>query len=332
MGIKLLARISLPYLLRLSDGARLETKLPIDENFTFFKITFFPNKEDNDNYLPKYSDNICNNLEIECIVNKYDYKNYTYIDTGIFKIYDIGDIHRAEIFNFVREKLNSYLISLGKVTKMFWIEDLPLNPISGCIGIRTDFIFTKPDEVIGNARWWNTIQDDYMVDLNSKNIKPLDKRLLDRLENRYVVNLTWHTYFNKATKAMYSSETEEFIIYCAIAAESFIKQLITNSSDNQDVILNKLISNGRNNMVEMYFVVIMKYLYGVNLLEVQQGLYKNLKDIFSLRNDIMHNGYLDKSSLKKVGIEKLDYNQLKKYLSKLDSAIITCIKIASTRF
>jgi hypothetical protein len=71
VGIKLWAKIKLPYILRLEDEEIYEVELPSDEEFAFFKVFFFPNTDSsyNDNYSPEYQEKSCNYIEIETIVN-----------------------------------------------------------------------------------------------------------------------------------------------------------------------------------------------------------------------------------------------------------------------
>lgn len=150
------------------------------------------------------------------------------IKNSIYNIYDVSEKDQTEIFEGIVIKLNRLLIFLNKVTKMFWIREISVNPIGGAIGTRTDFVFTDPKvKIRDSARDWYTINDNFMVDLYSDNIKPINGDILEKFKDTYVVNSIWITYMEKANRAMYVSEYEEFIIYCAIAAESFIKQLVS---------------------------------------------------------------------------------------------------------
>ncbi|MBH0159641.1 hypothetical protein [Fictibacillus sp. 26RED30] len=339
MSIKLLTKISLPYLLRLQFPESIETELPVDDNFSFFKIVFLPNIDEleNKNFSPNYNENFCNTIEVEAVLNKYHHINYSIEKSSIYDTYNVTTKDRTEIFKEVRVKLNHFLLYISKSTKMFWVEDLAINPLSGVIGTHTDFIFLNPEHKVNmNSRIWNSIADNFMVDLYRNKFQPISEKLLDDYKGNYVVNFTWVTYINKATKALYKSEFEEFIIYCAIAAESFIKMFVSTgtlypSKFEDDIVLDKLISIGKNNMVDTYYKVILKYLYGVNLLELNQALFNNLKDIFNLRNDIMHKGIMDENSFKKVGINDLNFEQASLYLNRLNQAIETCLKLPLTK-
>lgn len=90
---------------------------------------------------------------------------------------------------------------------------------------------------------------------------------------------------------------------------------------NDDIVLQKLIDIGKNNMVETYYKVILKYLFGKTLLEIDQSLYSNLLLIFKLRNEIMHKGYLNQESFIKVGIDELDHETSILILNRLNATI-----------
>ncbi|GGA43155.1 hypothetical protein [Psychrobacillus lasiicapitis] len=334
MGIKLWAKIKLPYILRLENEEKYEIELPSDEEFSLFRVSFFPNSDnpDNSNYLSEYREKSCNYIEIESIVKRFNYSDYPVRNSVIYNSYEVSEIDTTEIFKLVKNKLNIFLIELSKITKMFWITDISLNPISGVIGNRTDYTFVEPDTAISdNIRSYYTINDNYMEEVKRKEVKPINMDILSvfRNENSLILKPIWHNYLNKATKAMYSSENEEFIIYCAISAESFIKQLIKVNSNlkEKDIVLEKLTEVGKNQMVNTYFKIILKYLFGANLIDKEEVLHKNLLDIFTLRNEIMHKGYLDKSSFEKVGINELNFEQANLYLSRLHRAIEICLNL-----
>lgn len=229
-----------------------------------------------------YRENLCNTIEVEAVINNYHHTEYSLEKNSIYDTYEVTDNDRTEIFKLVKDKLNHFLLYISKASKMFWINDLPINPVSDVIGIRTDFIFVNPGEAISmNSRVWSSIQDNFMVDLYSNSLKPIDQNMLEEYKDKYIVHFTWNTYINKANKAIYTSEYEEFIIYCAIAAESFIKQFVganpLRPSRADDVVLNKLMTVGKSNMVDTYFKVILKYLFGTNLLEMDEKILFALK-------------------------------------------------------
>lgn len=49
MSIKLLAKISLPYYIRLKYTEKLETELAKDDDFSFFRVVFYPNTDEIEN-------------------------------------------------------------------------------------------------------------------------------------------------------------------------------------------------------------------------------------------------------------------------------------------
>ncbi|QSX23922.1 hypothetical protein [Priestia megaterium] len=328
MSIKLLARIDLPYIVRLEQRGDLETELPPDKDFSYFKITF------SSKYLYNSDQPVCTSIEIESILNNYHHEHYpkTQIRSSTINtleisnvIFDIPEATRNEIFKLVRHKLNNFFVYLTKVTNMFWIEDLPLNPISHVINNNTDFILLDP-ETPNDKRDWETIADNFMIDLEIDNIKPLNKNILNEYED--IKSTIWSTYLNKADKAIYLSEYEDFLIYCAIAGESFIKKLIEENHPLEDETLKKLKEKGKRSMVKSYFIEIMKYLYNVDFSKEKPKLYQNLQIIFKLRNDIMHKGFLDEDSYEKAGIKTLDFEESKKIISNLKKALNECLIIA----
>lgn len=333
MSIKVWATIKLPYILRLEQKEIYEVELPTDSEFSFFKISFFPNIDsiNNVNYSSEYQERSCNYVEIEAILKRFNCFDYPIIKDSIYNLFDVSKEDMVEVFKLVNKKLNQFLMELSKITNMFWIEEITLNPISGVIGTRTDYAFVEPETVIGNSRIYSTIDDNYMEEVMLQEITPLNNNILEPFRNgNHILKLIWHNYLNKATKAMYSSEYEEFIIYCAISAESFIKQLV-NITD-KDIVLDKLIEVGKNQMVNTYYKIILKYLFGKSLIEVEEVLHKNLIDIFTLRNEIMHRGYLDETSFKKVGIQEINFEQAEIYLSRLNRAIEVCLELVSEKY
>lgn len=333
MSIKLVTKIDLPYILRLEQRGTLETELPQDKDFSQFKIILSPK------YISNSDQPVCTSIQIESVLNDYHYDDYPKtsirssrvgnLDTLEVRnvIFGIPDVVRKEIFKLVREKLNNFLIFLSESTNMFWIEELPLNPISYVISNHTDFIFLSPETKRVNEDW-ERIADNFMLDLGLKNIKPINITMTSKYKD--TKSTICSKYFNKAHKAIYLSEYEDFCIYCAISAESFIKSLINDSHPSEDENLEKLKLKARSKkgMVETYFKDIMQYLYKTDFSQSNPGLYSNLKSIFELRNNIMHKGFLDKESYLKAGLKELDFEQANKMLSKLEQTFKECKAIS----
>lgn len=66
-----------------------------------------------------------------------------------------------------------------------------------------------------------------MTDLESYNFTPINNHLLNKYKDTYLANQIWSDYIKKATNSIYKSEYDNFIIYSAISAESFIKELVS---------------------------------------------------------------------------------------------------------
>ena len=330
MPLKVLCRIKLPYMMRLRDSEIYNANLESCENFNSFIVNFHPNIDSNDAgfYIPELPGNTCSFVEIECVLKIFNHNNYPIIPTAIYNTYELPYNDRMEIFLIIRNKLSKLLKKLEYYTKMFWIEEVPINPISGIIGTRTDFSFLHPDENITfSSRIWSSVLDNFMIDLENEKIKPIDQEILHDINYLTVVNSIWSDYLNKANKALYESEYESFIIYCAIAAESFIKQMVEFTESDEDLVLKKLKDSGKNQMVEVYYKVILKYLYGRNLLDVEPSLYTNLNSIFRLRNAIMHSGELSEAAFKKAGIDGLNFDSCIEMFHKLNKTIRVVLRL-----
>lgn len=328
MSLKVLCRIKLPYIIRLQKSKTYTVSLDECPEFSMFNISFYPNGEvlgvERDR---EYDDDVCTFLEVEAVIKKFDYNSYKAAPDVDYTLYDVPNDDRSSIFEIVKERLNDFLKYLQNTSNMFWIEGLSINPISGVIGIGTEFSFLKPDQIVyPSTRYWVAVRDNYMVGVNSNTIKPISDELLERYNTSYLVNQIWSDYLLKACKAMYQSEYENFIIYCAISAESFIKQLTQLNFEN-DIVLQKLVEAGKNQMVDTYFKVIVKYLYGKNLLEIEECLYENLMRIFKLRNEIMHRGILDEQALQKAGLLEINFKVCESILERLERAIKEILKL-----
>lgn len=327
MGMKLVARIRLPYVIRLEKHEKIYVQLPEDKEFSYCKVSFLPTFREKD------ETSVCDCIEVEAILNNYDHTKYPknkaiqHNDSSIrvLEMCEVSDEETAEIFKVVRSKLNKLFLYVNQATGMFWVEDIPLNPISSVISTRSDFRFSHPENTV-EMESWKTIFDDFMVDLSLDDIKVLNNNLLKKYKD--TESSIWTTYINKAHKSIYLSEYEDFIIYSAIAAESFIKQLVNNSASKEDIIFKKLTDVGKSQMVETYFRHIMKHLYDVDLYKVETGLFNNLKSIFSLRNDIMHKGFMSEKSYKNAGINKLEFKEASKMFFKLNKTLEKCLEIA----
>lgn len=341
MGLKILARIKLPYIIRMEEAKIINTRLPSTKEFCEFKITFYPNLDSNDElYNPQYSENKCFFIEIGAVTELYNHDDYKETQTGVYSTYELHEDEQLVIFSMLKNRLNEYFNYLSEMTKMFWIEELTLNPMSGAIAKRTDFVFLHPDcKICGSSRFWNTYSDDFQTDIRLTSVKALTQEIADKFSSTYIVRDVWIEYKNKAKRSLFSSEYTDFIIYCAIEAESFIKKtvnFIRERNADKDIVLDKLIDTGKNNFVDSYYKIILKYITGKSLNEVEPELYRNLIIIYKLRNAIMHQGTIEDKDFKSAGMEGLKnlnfdscleiYNKLQKAIRKTLSLLTLTIE------
>lgn len=253
MGLRILSRIKLPYIIRMKESEIIKTQLPATKEFSEFKVTLFPNRETNDElYNPQYSDNNSFYIEVEALTELYSHEKYENSGSSLYSIYNVPEDDQIIIFKMLKDRLNEFLYFLSEMTQMFWIEELTLNPISGAISKRTDFVFLHPNlKIDGNSRLWNTYNDDYQTDLRLMPVKSLSKEIVDEFGETYIIRDVWTEYRNKAKRALFSSEYIDFITYSAIEAESFIKKTVNflqGRKPEKDVVLAKLIETGKNNL------------------------------------------------------------------------------------
>jgi hypothetical protein len=215
LALKVLCRVKLPYIIRIEEAINYISYLPSCNEFKVFNIFFFPNDRNLDDDLLNvdYPEETCSVIEIETILNSFTYENYQVESSAVYKRYKVPHNDQLVIFKSIGNKLNSYLKYLKYVTKMFWIEELPINPLSGVIGTRTDFAFLHPEERIGSSRVWNTMHDNFMVDHDMEHIKPLNEQILNKFNNSYVIYEIWYDYVNKARNSLFVSDYDTFIIY-----------------------------------------------------------------------------------------------------------------------
>lgn len=335
MGLKIFTRIKLPYIIRMKEVEIIHTQLPATKEFTEFNITFYPNLHSNNElYNPLYSENICFFIEVEAVTELFNHDEYDINDTNIYNSYEVPKDNQLVIFRMLKDRLNNYLDYLSEMTKMFWIEELALNPMSGAISKRTDFVFLPPDfKIKGSSRFWITYNDDFQTDLRLTSINALTQEIADEFIHTYIVRDVWIEYKNKAIRALYSSEYTDFIIYCAIEAESFIKKTVNYIRENKtekDIVLDKLIDIGKNNFVDSYYKVILKYITGKILFEEEPKLYSILMSIYRLRNAIMHQGIIEVKDFKNAGMEgvqELNYDTCLDIYNKLQKAIRTTLNL-----
>ncbi|MFC4387741.1 hypothetical protein ACFOZ1_07925 [Gracilibacillus marinus] len=337
MAIKVITRIRLPYVIRMETVKKMTVKLSPTDDLPELQITFYPNLKDETYYNDIYSENTCLYIEVEAISNKLNFEDYKKIKKDSYFVIDVPEEDRKKLFFQLAEEINVYLYKLNTITGMFWVEDLPVNPLSGLLGKNSSFIFLKPTQKIddGNLEL-STYLDDYQETAINKKIKQINEEIISRTIHNEIIVGEWNKYLNKAQVALFESKYEECIINCAIAAEAFIKEVVGENSNarfmwgvGNDIVLDKLInSNGK--MVDKYYNVILKYLFKNSLLEVEPELHRNLTNIFTVRNTIMHGSKINSNTLKKIGFDgetELNFDICYEFLKKLYKTVNTVRKI-----
>lgn len=329
MSIKLVCEINLPYSIKLAEEENYVFKFDMHE-FDFFEIVFlFNNPDDSDLYIDVLPDKYCKNIKVTAILREYNASDYPIIhDHGLHRVELPEDIEN-EIFLKVNKKINEILKYIKIKTNMFWIENLPLNPISNGLGVGTTFMFyTANTKLRRTFKERRRFCDDFMIHANFDDVKRLDSSIFDEFDEDNLPNI--YTYYNKfiykAKLFLFEAQYEDFIINLAIACESFIRHYIYNIKPENDIVVKRLESTNFK-YIDLYYNVLLKYLKGKSLKEIKEDLYNNLTIIYKLRNDIMHRGYINSDSLQKAGISKLDINEGEKIIQKVLEAFEEINKI-----
>ncbi|MFA1819739.1 hypothetical protein ACDX78_06000 [Virgibacillus oceani] len=120
MGLKVLTRIKLPYIIRMKDDKEITAKLNPSDEFSRFDITFYPNSKDyKEFYNSGYPDNNCLFIEVEAVTELYNFEDYKMkgIDDH-YPAYEVSEEDSKLIFSLLRKRLNNYLEVLNEKTKV----------------------------------------------------------------------------------------------------------------------------------------------------------------------------------------------------------------------
>ncbi|WP_342533329.1 hypothetical protein MHB40_20390 [Lysinibacillus sp. FSL K6-0057] len=309
--MKLLAKIHLPYKLIFNSKSLSRYELRADDYFSYFKIDFIFDEEKS----------TVDALEIETIAKFIDESNFLKIDNAIFgHYYELERDTYEHYFLNVRNKLNGFLSALGHLTGMYWIQPLPLNHLSGCIGVNTEYVFIPSNaKVPPNARFF-FIQDDSIIENYTDDIKPVTADILDKAKGigSLYDSLTYIIYEDKARFALNTHQFPEMIMFLAISIETLFKMCVQEffNFKSHDVVLKKFIDSGKNNFQETYTKLIYYYLFNTTLSEKNPIAAKCISDVFKLRNSLMHTGMLTKDDFKNIGhpsVSELNYSLSKEF-------------------
>lgn len=332
--MKLLAYIELPYFIALDSNKEFEINLWSDETFSSYTIKFLiPDiQTDLEIYTTK-------NLKILATFKNIDntkiYKEYSPIYQNKFIV---DEKSQKKLFNEVRIKLNKYLLQLNKKTNMYWIQPLSLNHLNGCIGVTTSFVFIEDNQVVSDSiTELKIINNSIMKSEHLKSCTLINEHIAKSIE--YITedyeNGEFLLYEDKAHLAITQYQFQESIIYMAISLETAMK-FITNQYKlyflkddkglEKDVILEHLISRGKNQFLDTYLNLIFSYIFHSPMKEKYPKLYKNLQNILKLRNAIMHSGSVTQTDFKNIGepdMQELTYEFCYELFQQLQIALDT---------
>ena len=317
--------IKLPYIIRLDEEKDYKFQFQF-EDFEMFCLEMRHNDDsDYDIYDENCSVNSCKNIRIEAIYKYCDYtkyKNhripYTNQDINEFTV-ELPPDEVRRIFNSVNKKLDEIINYLRKKTNMFWIEEIPVNLITYCFGREIEFNFYSPNARLSKVYRQTKKITNYYMESDFEGVKEVNDNIFDSFDANENYYNTADYYLNKSEKSLYERNYEEFIIYCSISVESFIKNYIEKIKPNKDIVYGKLASL-RYDYIDKYYNVLLKYLKGKSLKELNEGAFTHLKNMYTLRNEIMHKGIIDKDALKNAGLSHLEYinfNECEKILKSI---------------
>ncbi|MBU3157729.1 hypothetical protein LL037_25635 (plasmid) [Clostridium estertheticum] len=226
----------------------------------------------------------------------------------------------SSIFSSVNKRLEKILNYLRNKSNMFWIEAFPIKPISYCFGNEIEFNFYSPNaKLSSNVKRVIQYTDYYMLSNTFEKINYVNNDTFNDFNANNTEVQTYSLYLNKAEKSLYERCYEDFIIYCSISVESFIRRYIGKLEPEGDIVFNR-ISSSTYDYLDQYYNVLLKYLKGKSLKELDEKAFTHLKRMYNLRNSLMHNGDIDELALKKVGLSPLTYINFKECKKILDSA------------
>ncbi len=309
--MKLLAKIHLPYKLIFKSTNLNSYELREDDYFSFFKIDFIFDEDKS----------TVSTLEIQTIAKFIYESNFTKKENHIFgHHYELErDIYEPYFIN-VRNKLNGFLSALGHLTGMYWIQPLPLNHLSGCIGVNTEYMFIPSNTPVPPNARFSVIPEDSIIENFTDDIKPVTADLLDKAKGigSLYDSLTYIIYEDKARFALNTHQFSEMIMFLAISTETLFKMFVQEYSNfkSRDIVLKKFIDNGKNNFQETYTKLIYYYLFNTTLYDINPIAAKCISDVFKLRNSLMHTGILAEDDFKKMGhptVSELNYTLSKEF-------------------
>lgn len=330
MSIKVEMFIQLPYVINLKEEKNYKFNFKFDD-FQIFLLEFrFNDESEDDIYDENYPNDQCKNIRVEAVYSDCDYLAYER-EKSLYNSENNEDAfainlpleETKKIFKSINNRVNQILAFLCQKSNMFWIEAISIKSISTRYDNAVKFNFYSPNTVLRPSfKVLRTYSTDYMVSGDIEVINRVDDDLFKTFNIGDHVLETYKVHLNKAKKSMYEENYEEFLIYCAISTESFIKEYITKLEPKDDIIYNKL-SRLKSDYLDKYYNLLLKYVKGYSLQEMDEACFTILKRMYNLRNSVMHNGIIDSCSLKKAGLshlENLNFEECKKILDNIELA------------
>ncbi|KNF07835.1 hypothetical protein CLPU_11c00030 [Gottschalkia purinilytica] len=341
MSIKIELFLELPYIIKLKEDKDYIFSFNFDD-FEIYNLKIIHNNYSGDEiYNEKNPENSSSHLQIEAVYKHCNYKNYD-IEFKEYTLFNNKDdldgikvkeeyivklpkTEQIKVFNAVNIRLNQILNFLNEKSNMFWIKPIPINPISECIGNGIEFNFYSPEcDLSSNFKETIRYNDHYMTDIKFKKVTEVNDEFFNSFNVTNEINKKYVIYLNKARIALFEADYEDFIIYCSISVEAFIRQYICELAPEDDIIYNRL-SNLNYDYLDQYYNILLKYLKGKSLKELEPKSYTFLKRMYSLRNAIMHRGHIDNKTLAKSGLshlEKINFEECKKILDHVEKSFI----------
>lgn len=324
MSIKFQCRFELPYLIRLNEAKDYEKDFYFPEFEKFHLRLLFNDINYKNIYNSNYEENVCKFILIEVISKNYNYKDYkvnkiTKIIEGEKieceeSVTDVPYEVTREIMSEISIRLNRILRFIRENTRMFWIEEIPINRTNKMVGIFSSFNFYAPTyELDRKMRYYTTFLDTYIDHVESEKIDDNFFENFNVEDNKYTTSFQ---FLDKAQLALYDSRLKDAIIFASIAQESFITKLIEDNAIEGDVVFDRL-NNIYSKLMDLKYNVILKYLKSRSLREINFEYWNSIDSVYKLRNQIMHSGVLKDES--KLSFEKLDkdLNNIRKAFNEI---------------
>lgn len=338
MSIKIQCRLRLPYIIRLKEAKDYTKEFTFPE-FSFFKITFLFNDEEyEDIYEDDYNAESCLFVQLEIVSEDYNYQDYT-VETikrsvsgvvGYFEntVDDVPEEVEEALMQAIAPRFNEIIDFIREKSGMFWLQHIPINPDSKMIGIRTDYFFYAPNAIVPREmKYVITTIDNYMEPGSKVGRGKIYDTIFNdyetREENQYIVS---DQFLAKAKTALRESKLYDSIIFAAVAQESFISKYIEDNAKESDIVYKKLTSlNGQ--LMELKYNVILKYIKGKSLPEINQSYYDTIRGIYQLRNAIMHSGVITEENIGATPFSKVDFSLIEKALRTIEKAFAEIKKL-----